>query len=69
MSQVHWPHEAIISLLEKVRENEVLWNIRHAHYPKKNLKRQLFSEIKDQLIQNHPRMASLTTGNVWSFCY
>ncbi|XP_063884774.1 uncharacterized protein LOC135113439 [Scylla paramamosain] len=64
-SQFHWSHDAITSLLEKVRDHEVLWNIRHPHYPKKTMKRRIFEEIRNQLIQTHPEMASLTADDLF----
>ncbi|XP_063858354.1 glycerol-3-phosphate dehydrogenase, mitochondrial-like isoform X3 [Scylla paramamosain] len=51
--------------IEKVCDHEVLWNIRHPHYPKKTMKRRIFEEIRNQLIETHPEMASLTADDLF----
>ncbi|KAK8392502.1 hypothetical protein O3P69_014699 [Scylla paramamosain] len=60
---VNQVHE--LEVREKVRDHEVLWNIRHPHYPKKTMKRRIFEEIRNQLIQTHPEMASLTADDLF----
>ncbi|KAK4304443.1 hypothetical protein Pmani_023615 [Petrolisthes manimaculis] len=59
---ISWPQEAIYSLLEKVRDREVLWNIKHKDYPKKNLRRGLFGEVSRELKEEFPSMEDLTPG-------
>ncbi|KAK4305939.1 hypothetical protein Pmani_014595 [Petrolisthes manimaculis] len=57
---ISWPQEAIYSLLEKVRDREVLWNIKHKDYPKKNLRRGLFGEVSRELKKEFHSMEDLT---------
>ncbi|KAK4318383.1 hypothetical protein Pmani_010620 [Petrolisthes manimaculis] len=61
---ISWPQEAIYSLLEKVRDREVLWNIKHKDYPKKNLRRGLFGEVSRELKEEFPSMEDLTPDAV-----
>lgn len=60
---VVWPQEAIYTLLEKVREREVLWNVKNKDYPKKNLRIALFEEVGKELKVEFPSLEHLTAGN------
>ncbi|KAK4317254.1 hypothetical protein Pmani_011643 [Petrolisthes manimaculis] len=61
---IHWSHDAIISLLEKVREKEPLWNPVHPHYHKKSLKQVLYTEICKELQSEYPELQDITTAEV-----
>ncbi|KAK3888423.1 hypothetical protein Pcinc_007551 [Petrolisthes cinctipes] len=61
---IHWSHDAIISLLEKVREKEPLWNPVHPHYHKKSLKQVLYTEICKELQSEYPELQDKTTAEV-----
>ncbi|KAK4316351.1 hypothetical protein Pmani_012480 [Petrolisthes manimaculis] len=61
---ISWPQEAIYSLLEKVWDREVLWNIKHKDYHKKNLRRALFGEVSRELKEEFPSMEDLTPDAV-----
>lgn len=57
-----WPQEAVFTLLQKVREREVLWNIKYKDYPK-NVRRAMFEEVGMELKEEYPSLEHLTTGN------
>lgn len=67
---ISWPQEAIYSLLEKVKDREVLWNIKHKDYPKKTLRRVLFEDVGKELRVEFPSLKHLTADAVLSkFAY
>ncbi|XP_063858240.1 uncharacterized protein LOC135099708 isoform X2 [Scylla paramamosain] len=45
----YWPPEAVYTLLELVKHRDVLWQITHPDYYKKNIKRGLFNKISQVL--------------------
>ena len=60
---MEWPSHLIISLLEKVRIQELLWDVRSPLYAKKTLKRAKWEEICRELKVEYPEAtALLTTG-------
>ncbi|XP_063611972.1 uncharacterized protein LOC134785539 [Penaeus indicus] len=64
-----WNSEAITSLLEKVRQENVLWNIKHPYYHKKTLKRTLFDKICVELKTEYPQLEITTVEVMDKFKY
>ncbi|KAG0693729.1 hypothetical protein GWK47_027398 [Chionoecetes opilio] len=65
-----WSTQATFTLLEKVRDREELWNIKHPAYHSQILRRRLFEEIGKELKAQYPALAEITTDNViFRFAY
>ncbi|XP_076050957.1 uncharacterized protein LOC143031250 [Oratosquilla oratoria] len=62
--EISWSTDAIFCLIEKVRQQEALWSVKHPHYHKKNLKRSLFDQICRELKEEYPDMDHLNTDHV-----
>ncbi|KAK8389102.1 hypothetical protein O3P69_020819 [Scylla paramamosain] len=60
----YWPPEAVYTLLELVKHRDVLWQITHPDYYKKNIKRGLFNKICENLKVAYPEMDFLDTTQV-----
>ncbi|KAK4313808.1 hypothetical protein Pmani_014870 [Petrolisthes manimaculis] len=62
---MEWSSDLIYSLLEKVRPQEALWNVRNPHYSKKTFKRAIWNDICSGLKAEHPESTPhLTTDAV-----
>ncbi|XP_050730368.1 uncharacterized protein LOC127005504 [Eriocheir sinensis] len=62
---MEWNTEISQALLEKVRPQEVLWDVKHPDFPKKTLKRATWDTVCRELRAEHPEATThLTTDGV-----
>lgn len=60
---IAWSSETTLSLLDKVQEEEAIWDTRHPSYYKKNLKRAVYEELCSKMKEEHASLNKLTAGN------
>lgn len=66
MAQALWSREVQIALIEKVRNEPVLWDTTHPNYKKKLLKRHIYNQIARQLKEQFPSVDGITAGKEYS---
>ncbi|KAG7154418.1 uncharacterized protein LOC121856254 [Homarus americanus] len=59
-----WCHEAIVSLLKHIRQEEVLWDTKHHLYYNETMKMSLLDQICKELRLEYPGMIGLSTDIV-----
>lgn len=58
-----WSSEATLSLLDKVQEEEAIWDTRHPSFYEKNLKGAVYEELCSKMKEEFPSLKNLTAGN------
>ncbi|XP_050707221.1 uncharacterized protein LOC126992513 [Eriocheir sinensis] len=61
---IAWSSEATLSLLDKVQEEEAIWDTRHPSYYEKNLKRAVYEELCTKMKEEYPSLNNLTADDV-----
>lgn len=66
MAQMVWSRNLKIALIERVRNEPVLWDTKHPNYKKKTLKRHLYSHIASQLQEQFPSVEGINAGKKYN---